>query len=337
MPLSIPKSPAREESLAVRPLRNREQTRSQHSSLPLRFIRSSDAPQPLTFWHLASLDAPTVAVVWSWSFAWVAKNRLPLWFPVLLALTVWTIYVGDRLLDARSGLHDQDHNRLCARHYFHWRHRGILLPAVIAAACLVAFLIFAFMPAAEQAQYSILALVFLAYLARIHWGDRFHPFLWRTLSKELLVGFLFTIGCALPTLRLLPDLPSTSTELILCSVTYFAFLAWLNCSAINTWESRAWEPWNQDRAVQNQAVDDQAWPFSMACFLAVAGLLLAAFLPAAQIRAAILLLAGSLSAILLAWLDCLRNRLNPVALRAAADFVLLTPAVFIAITWIATR
>jgi hypothetical protein len=76
-------------------------------------------------------------------------------------------------------------------------------------------------------------------------------------------------------------------------------------------------------------------PFWPACLLACTGLLGAVSLPAADLRPAILLLAGSLSAILLAGLDCLRTRLTPVALRALADLVLLTPALLIAFMQVA--
>jgi len=55
------------------------------------------APVPLRLWHLASLDAPTVAVVWTLGFAWAASVRLPPWIPVLLALATWAVYVADRL------------------------------------------------------------------------------------------------------------------------------------------------------------------------------------------------------------------------------------------------
>jgi hypothetical protein len=63
-----------------------------------------DAPVLLRLWHLMSLDAPTVAVIWSLSFAWAAGVHLPRWIPVLLALGTWAVYVGDRLLDTRSAL-----------------------------------------------------------------------------------------------------------------------------------------------------------------------------------------------------------------------------------------
>ncbi len=83
---------------------------------------------PLRLWHLASLDAPTVAVVWSFAFAWSAGIKLPDWVSALLVLAVWPVYVIDRLLDARAGLRSQNLDRLRERHLFHWRHRRLLLP-----------------------------------------------------------------------------------------------------------------------------------------------------------------------------------------------------------------
>ena len=105
-----------------------------------------DAPAPLRLWHLASLDAPTVALVWSLAFAWVVHIRLPLWVPALLALAVWSIYIADRLLDARAALREPALHLLRERHLFHWRNRRILLPLAVASAAAAACIIFAFMP-----------------------------------------------------------------------------------------------------------------------------------------------------------------------------------------------
>ena len=83
---------------------------------------------PLRLWHLSSLDAPSVALVWSLSFAWVVHLRLPPWVPALLMLAVWAVYVADRLLDARTALTSRNVDSLRERHLFHWRHRRVLLP-----------------------------------------------------------------------------------------------------------------------------------------------------------------------------------------------------------------
>jgi hypothetical protein len=70
----------------------------------------------------------------------------------------------------------------------------------------------------------------------------------------------------------------------------------------------------------------------MGLILAGVGALAAAFWAAVFPLAGALLLAGALSAMLLAWLDERRSRMNPVILRAAADLVLLTPAVLLLLT-----
>ena len=66
-------------------------------------------------WHLLSLDAPTVAALWCWSFARVAHIDLPGEAPLLLALGTWLVYVADRILD---GLDRAKHAHMRERHHF---------------------------------------------------------------------------------------------------------------------------------------------------------------------------------------------------------------------------
>ncbi|MGC2300913.1 MAG: hypothetical protein WA476_19055, partial [Acidobacteriaceae bacterium] len=56
-------------------------------------------------WHLLSLDAPTVAVLWAWSFARAADVHPSGSALAVLGIGTWLIYVADRLLDARSPTH----------------------------------------------------------------------------------------------------------------------------------------------------------------------------------------------------------------------------------------
>src|ERR1700722_867772 len=60
-----------------------------------------EAPRPVALWHLASLDAPSVAMAWSLAFAWAAHVSLSGRVLVVLALATWCAYVSDRILDAR--------------------------------------------------------------------------------------------------------------------------------------------------------------------------------------------------------------------------------------------
>jgi hypothetical protein len=288
---------------------------SQHAPDRMRAAeRIFHAPAPLRLWHLASLDAPTVAVAWSLGFAWTAGVRLPAWVPVLLALVTWSVYIGDRLLDARSALRSGRLHRLRERHFFHWRHRRILAPLAVVAASTAAAIIFALMPLTTREHNSVLAVAALAYFSGVHSRKKAPTWLAPLLSKEFLVGVLFTAGCALPVLsrfRQSPALGST-IEHFLVPVVFFAALAWLNCRAIERWESG--NPSTSPSRI-----------LASAMLLGFTGLLLAAFLVPAQPRSASLLAMGAAAALLLAPLDFLRDRLTPLTLRAGADLVLLTP------------
>jgi hypothetical protein len=270
--------------------------------------RALDAPAAVLLWHLASLDAPTVAVVWTLAFAHAADVRLPAWVPLLLALSVWSIYIVDRLLDARAALRLGNLHLLHERHYFHWRHRRVLLPAALAAASLCAALVFTQMPVIVRERNSVLAMAALAYFCGVHLPRRPGRF-FSLVSKELLVGVLFAVGCALPTLT------CVSASKLGCTVIValvFAALAWLNCHAIDRWESTS-----------------PAHIATKACALAAAGIISACALANAQPGTAVLVATAALSGLLLALLDCGSVRTRPLALRAAADLVLLTPLVLL--------
>ena len=277
--------------------------------------RQLEAPSVLRLWHLASLDAPTVAVAWSLGFAWAVGVRLPFWVPALLALGTWAVYIGDRLLDARTALRSGDLHRLRERHFFHWRHRRILASLAIVAAGIAAVIIFDFMPAVVREHDSVLALAALAYFSGVHRSQNFSASAREVLSKELLVGILFTAGCALPALsRLSATTSGRNLGSILAAYFFFAALAWMNCSAIERWES----------AKRPGCIGIGG------SMLALAGFALAILVFPILPQLAVLLAAGSASALLLALLDGLRGRFTPLALRATADLVLLTPFLLIA-------
>jgi len=272
---------------------------------------AADARAWLRYWHLASLDAPTVAVVWTLSFARTAGVRLPLWVSVLVALGTWCVYVGDRILDVTRALTSGGIESLRERHFFHWRYRRVLIPGAGLAAVSVVGIIFSQMPATTREHDSVLALAALAYFSGVHapgWRPKWILRLW---SKEFLVGVLFTIGCALPTLTRVSGVMSGrhSVALVL-AMSLFAGLAWLNCAAIDRWESGE----RSRMALSGGSICAGSIMAAFACAL---------FDP----RISLLCAACGGSALLLAWLDGKRERWTPLALRCAADLVLLTPIV----------
>jgi hypothetical protein len=293
--------------------------------------RCFEAPMPLAFWHLASLDAPTVAVVWAFAFAWAARVELPWWTPTLLALVAWPVYIADRLLDVRSALKTDQRHSLRQRHHFHWKYRRFFIPLGVVSACAAAWIILVCMPVALRERNSILAAAGLAYFSSVHAGRNFPQPLSRIfaplLAKETLVAVIFTAACALPAL----GRAATSTSVhspsplwvLIPAVLYFTLLAWLNCKSIERWEST--EP---DRTSLLGSFFGRSGVFPRAVGLAFAGLLLAVALSSNH-RIALLVASGTSAALLLAVLDRLRGHLTPLALRVAADLVLLTPLPFL--------
>jgi hypothetical protein len=270
---------------------------------------------------LASLDAPTVALVWACSFAWATGTRLPLHTAAIIALVVFSVYVCDRLLDARAAIGSHVEDRLRERHYFHWRHKRVLAPLAIAAAGIAAIFAFVYMPAVARERGSALAAASLAYMARVHqslfaFRRSSRPLLAPIFTKEMLVGVFFAVGCALPAMSTALAAPDATRWVLLGTLVLFATLAWLNCIAIEQWESGS--PHRNGPALRTSA-------FCLAIIGLAAAILLCPTLP----RVALLLIAAALSALLIALLDRIRGFLSPVTLRAMADLVLLTPVLLI--------
>jgi len=278
---------------------------------------------PLRLWHLASLDAPTVALIWSLAFAWVAGVRLQPWAPVALALITWAVYIADRLLDARAGMQSPPRHLLRERHYFHWRYRRVLAPIGLLAATAAAPLVITRLPAAARLPDSALAAATLVYFSGVHARLRIFPDIRRLAlpfrSRAFLIGAIFTAACLLPVASQMAHTRTLPAAGPLASpALFFGVLAWLNCRAIGRWES-----------APEFSLEANDGPLTCAWMVAIAGALLALCLAGAEPRASMLVAAGTASALLLGVLDRFRNRLTPMALRAAADLVLLTPALLL--------
>lgn len=279
--------------------------------------RRWDAPALLGLWHVASLDAPTVALVWSCAFAWSAHVRVPAWAPMVLALIAWAVYIGDRLLDARAGMQSPPMHRMRERHHFHWRYRRILIPVALAAAGVAAVVIMMRLPAGARMPDTALAAATLAYFSGVHSRGRIRPMAWLLStfsSRAFLIGVLFTAGCLLPAASQAAPAASVPVVRVLAfPAMFFAAIAWLNCHAIGIWESA-----RSDRAPNGIA--------GKAGLVAASGFALAMVMGATAPRLGWLMCTGAASAVFLVLLERLRRRLTPLALRAAADLVLLTPA-----------
>jgi hypothetical protein len=256
----------------------------------------------LRYWHLLSLDAPTVAALWCWAFGRAARSRLAPWLPAALAMGTWLFYVADRLLDARLS----PETTLKERHHFHDRHRRWFLVVAAPVALSLAVLV-ARMPPSLITSYCVLGVLSLLYLGLVHLPARACGRSLRYFPKEFAVALLFAAASALPAWdaawHSAAGMPRHHPLLILCPI--FAVLCWLNCVAIEGWEEhrqrgRIW--WIAGLSI------------AASCF-SLFGLFSQ---PARWLAAAV-----ALSAVLFLVLD--RSRLQAGGQRIAADLALLTP------------
>lgn len=267
------------------------------------------SPGALKFWlwpNLLSLDAPFVALLWQILFTrcfHVAAEPVP---AILLVASVWLIYAADRALDAWRGE--------CAspRHRFYRAYWRILLPVWMAVLAASAWLALTQLPMVLLRRGCFLLAAVIIYLVAIH---GFKSRLWSPpFTKEASVGFLFALGASLTAWS------NVQTPADAASITLFFILCWINCAAIQKWESA---PWPRP-AFATRSAPVVGWPVGWAA-TGVALFALALFwmhrpvLGGAEMASAFAFLA----------LDRAGRRFSPDVLRVLADVALLSPMVFL--------
>lgn len=295
---------------------------------------------PWAWWHLLSLDAPTVAVVWCWFFGRVLDVRFSWTTLPTLALGTWSVYVADRLLD---GWRSTDTAALRDRHWFYLRHRKLFILIWAVAAVPLAYLIFFRVEAAVRIDDILLCLIGVTYFLLIHspirtrtsQGEaRLFP---RWLPKEMAVGFLFAVATAVPAwARWTSATPHVGRVLMIAAVFTFGAACWLNCVAIQTWED-AEAAQEIVHTILSGSEHPETRPAALtgflgahltafACAVGAVGIVLA--IAAAGTPVSLLFAAAALSAALFVALVRYSDRLGALPLRIAADAALLTPLMF---------
>jgi hypothetical protein len=269
----------------------------------------------LAKWHLLSLDAPTVAAVWTVFIARCAGLVLPWESPAAMFAAVWMLYAADRLLDARPLADGPAPLELEARHRFHHLHRKGFMGGIVAAAVVLAILL-PRMDTAALHLYCLLAALLAAWLLLIHilpaHGADAHR-----LPKELAVGVCFPAAVFIPTVARV----ASPVHVLLPSAIFLGLICTLNCLFIYAWEhpdlrSASWTTrWAAQRLMPITAI------------VAAAAIVAAWLGPFHSMTSPLrpIALACAISAALLGLLHLRRAKLNPVNLRAAADLSLLTP------------
>ncbi len=266
--------------------------------------------RPLERWHLLSLDAPTIAALWTWFIASANHIQLPFASILFMAVTVWMLYVADRLMDSRFLSFDPTKNLdLEARHYFHYRHRSAFLSAIIVAAIALA----ALLPHLETKAlhlYLVLGSLIIGYFIVIHTTRSAHR-----LPKEIVVGIFFAAATFIPTITRRPNLRLPLFPFALL----FAILCSLNCLFIYVWEHDDSLNSNPPHRITSLAL---RYLPSLAVLLTLSGAAMALF---GQRAPWPIPYAIALSAALLLLLHNHRFAIAPVTLRASADLALTTP------------
>jgi hypothetical protein len=202
-------------------------------------VMDRDAP-PLWLWpNLLSLDAPVIAVVWQAFLAQRYELPLRLAGRIALFLTVWGIYIADRLLDVRHPAATAE----SARHRFYRRHRTLAI--ALLAALFVADLAIAVLwlrPAVLLNGLVPLAAVLL-YLIALNLTHC-------QIAKELVVAFVFTTGTFLVAWTNDPASPIT----LLAPAAAFLLLCLANLTSIEKWEGEELRPGSAPPHVTTRAL-----------------------------------------------------------------------------------
>ena len=248
-----------------------------------------------------------------------------------MALAVWMLYAGDRLMDAR--LLDIDptrHNGLEARHYFHHRHRtGFLIGILLCSIALGTLL--PHLDAAAMRLYLILGGLVAGYFILIHAtsSDAGRRKVAHRVPKEIAVGLCFAAATFIPTVARRPELRVALLPVALL----FAALCSLNCLFIYAWEhddQRIDVPAHGTDAPAHR-IDSSAHTitrFALANLPELTGLLIFCSVALVLVDRRVpwpVPCASALSAAILFVLHDRRRAVSRTILRAAADLALTTP------------
>jgi hypothetical protein len=263
----------------------------------------------LTHWHLLSLDAPSVAAVWTVFVARSVGLRLGWEDPAAMFVAVWMIYAADRLLDSRQAPAEA----LEERHRFHHAHRRAFLGVLVAAALVLVGLLHR-IDDRELHLYVLLATLLGVWMLLIHARSNSN----RRLPKEVAVGLFFPAAVFIPTVAHLP----AARDTLLPVAVLFAGVCALNCLLLYAWE-------HPDERSQHDNAAHWTTRWATGHLGLLAGALLVATVAVAALRRGGPALACALSVAALWGLHLLRRRFAPLTMRAAADLVLLTPLLWL--------
>jgi len=274
-------------------------------------VTESHATPWWLWWNILSLDAPTVAVMWAFLFARQHDVRLRPAEAIILGLVVWGIYVSDRLLDGWRVAQPMPSQ---ARHQFCARHRVARSCLAVLAGGAVNWAIPAYLTLREAIAGLKLAAIVGAYMASVHARCERMP---QFVPKEVVVGVLFAAGTTLPVWSRV----GANSWNVWATFLLFAVLCTLNCLAIECWESRLFRfDICYLRGPVIRWADAQIGRIAAA--VAGSALIMVIFRRGAG-TSSCELLAISLAALLILYVNLYRDRISGHALRVLADAALV--------------
>lgn len=142
--------------------------------------------------------APLAAWGWQQLFAETTNVRLRPVVHQVLALCVWVIAMGDRLLETRR-------QKITWRHWFVARYRKILLAALTVALGVLFWLLFWSLSQAilEAGLFLVIPIILYLFFARMEIGPK------SALPRDIVRGALFSAGVLLPTCSIASMPPGT--------------------------------------------------------------------------------------------------------------------------------
>ncbi len=273
------------------------------------------------WWNLLSLDAPTVVCLWALFFARSLRIPFPFLESTVLTVTVWIIYVSDRMLDTLRPSPDVAHSD---RHNFHARHGYAVLGALLPIASATFWISLTRLNSQTKAVGLAMCGAVSFYFLVIHAvPDR----MVRWFPKELFVGAIFAAGAVIPAWTHAAE----SRNALMPAAILFAGLCGLNCVAIECWEHHRGErQWEKTPSWLIQLADSRI--MQIAAMLIVGAGIVCAFGPH-NAEQAEPIGASAVSLFFIAGLDWRSNDFSPQVLRVLADAALLTPAIFL-LKWV---
>lgn len=273
-------------------------------------------PCPPWLWpNLLGLDAPAVAVAWQWLFAGVFGANLPPVFHLILGLSVWCVYLADRLYDTtrapETGV-QTDRLRFTKRHF------AVLSTVAAAAAIANLFLIIRHVPRPLMVTGLITAsLLGVYYLIRLKGSARIAS----AVPREILCGMIFGLGCVIAPHAFLPS--GGGSKFVVAAI-FLGLVCSASCVLISVWEKE------EDIAGNDRSMATSSSRIIPHMANVLTGLILLvavmAFFGPWRIH-----LAVCLSALALRMMLHFEDRLSQRTLRVLADAVLLTPLLFLCV------